>query len=96
MTLIEFCLNAKIIAGTLRHEDLRLDELLMQFFRLIQLLMMKDAVFNRNVIQAVNIIPLSMFPGFGQWTTGTARLQAATEPWRRLNVIDPLRECSIV
>jgi phosphatidylinositol kinase/protein kinase (PI-3 family) len=78
------------------HEDLRLDERIMQFFRLINSLMMKDAVFNGNVIHTVNVIPLSISHGLVQWATGTDTLRSAVEQWRKLHDVDPLREYTLV
>ncbi|OHT09569.1 PIKK family atypical protein kinase [Tritrichomonas foetus] len=75
------------------HEDLRLDERIMQFFRMINSLLMKDSsLLNGNPIQTVSVIPLSMSHGLVQWATGTDTLRAVIEQFRRLHHRDPMDE----
>ena len=78
------------------HEDLRLDERIMQFFRLINSLMSKDPNLNSNVIQTVSVIPLSMSHGLVQWATGTDTLRAIVEQYRKLHGRDPMVEYTML
>lgn len=74
------------------HEDLRLDERIMQFFRLINSLIIKEIFFNANVIQTTNVIPLSISHGLVQWVPGTDTLRAIVETNRKIHRIDPMIE----
>jgi phosphatidylinositol kinase/protein kinase (PI-3 family) len=74
------------------HEDLRLDERIMQFFRLINSLVRKEDCFNGNVIGTVCVIPLSPFHGLVQWIPGTETLRNVVEQYRRLHRRDPMEE----
>jgi phosphatidylinositol kinase/protein kinase (PI-3 family) len=78
------------------HEDLRLDERIMQFFRLINSLIVKDTKFNANVIQTLMVIPLSLSHGLVQWATGTDTLRAVLEQYRKLHAKDALLEYTMI
>ncbi|OHT13665.1 PIKK family atypical protein kinase [Tritrichomonas foetus] len=77
------------------HEDLRLDERIMQFFRLINSLLSKESCFEGNSIQTICVIPLSHSHGLVQWVPGTETLRNIVEDYRRLHQIDPTREYEI-
>lgn len=77
------------------HEDLRLDERIQQFFRLINSLLLKETVFSANLIQTVNIIPLSISHGLVQWATGTDTLRAIVEQYRRIHGVDTMMEYTL-
>ncbi|OHT10537.1 PIKK family atypical protein kinase [Tritrichomonas foetus] len=74
------------------HEDLRLDERIMQFFRMVNSLLLKDSSLNSHPIQTVYVVPLSISHGLVQWATGTDTLRAIIEQYRRLHSRDPLEE----
>jgi hypothetical protein len=74
------------------HEDLRLDERIMQFFRLINSLVRKEDCFHDNVIQTVCVIPLSTFHGLVRWIPGTETLRNIVEQYRKLHRKDPMEE----
>ncbi|OHS97693.1 PIKK family atypical protein kinase [Tritrichomonas foetus] len=74
------------------HEDLRLDERIMQFFRLINSLLMKESCFNSNFIQTICVIPLSLGHGLVQWVPGTETLRNVVEDYRRLHGVEPMAE----
>ncbi|OHT15244.1 PIKK family atypical protein kinase [Tritrichomonas foetus] len=74
------------------HEDLRLDERIMQFFRLINSFLRKETCFNANVIQTISVIPLSMAHGLVQWVPGTETLRNIIERHRIMHKIDPMME----
>jgi phosphatidylinositol kinase/protein kinase (PI-3 family) len=77
------------------HEDLRLDERIMQFFRLINSLVRKEECFGRNVIQIVCVIPLSPTHGLVQWIPGTETLKNIVEEYRTLHRRDPIEEYTL-
>ena len=78
------------------HEDLRLDERIMQFFRMINSLIMKNSsLLNGNPIQTVNVIPLSISHGLVQWATGTDTLRSVIEQFRMLHSRDPMEEYAL-
>lgn len=74
------------------HEDLRLDERIMQFFRLINSLINKETCFNGNLIQTISVIPLSSSHGLVQWVPGTETLRNIVEDYRTLHHVDPTIE----
>ena len=78
------------------HEDLRLDERIMQFFRLINSLLKKESVFNSNLIEAMSVIPLSVSHGLVQWVRGTDTLRSIIEQYRTLHRMDPLEEYGLI
>ncbi|OHT08492.1 PIKK family atypical protein kinase [Tritrichomonas foetus] len=78
------------------HEDLRLDERIMQFFRLINSLLKKETVFQSNLIEAMAVIPLSMSHGLVQWVRGTDTLRSIIEQYRTIHDKDPLEEYSLL
>ena len=80
------------------HEDLRLDERIMQFFRLINSIAVKSSVypiFHQNKINTTSVIPLSLQHGLVQWVPGTETLRAIIEQQRELHNRDLLDEFSI-
>ncbi|EAY01129.1 PIKK family atypical protein kinase [Trichomonas vaginalis G3] len=74
------------------HEDLRLDERIMQFFRLINNFLKRETCFGAQVIQTMSVIPLSITNGLVQWVTGTDTLRSVVEQYRRLMNRDPIQE----
>ena len=78
------------------HEDLRLDERIMQFFRLINSILITEPEFNASLIQTVSVIPLSMSHGLVQWATGTDTLRAVVEQYRQLHSRNPLLEYDLL
>lgn len=77
------------------HEDLRLDERIMQFFRLINSLIMKEPAFRQNLIQTTCVIPLSISHGLVQWVPGTATLRVIVEQQRRLHNRETMEEYNL-
>ena len=77
------------------HEDLRLDERIMQFFRLVNSLLRKETCFNSNIIQTISVIPLSVAHGLVQWVPGTQTLRNIIEKYRKNHKIKPLLEYSL-
>ncbi|OHT00556.1 PIKK family atypical protein kinase [Tritrichomonas foetus] len=78
------------------HEDLRLDERIMQFFRLINSLLKKETVFQSNLIEVMSVIPLSMSHGLVQWVRGTDTLRNVIEQYRTIHNLDPLEEYALL
>ena len=78
------------------HEDLRLDERIMQFFRLINSILTTETELNASLIQTVCVIPLSMSHGLVQWATGTDTLRAVVEQYRQLHSRNPLLEYDLL
>ena len=66
------------------HEDLRLDERIMQFFRLINSFLKKETAFEGNIINTMSVIPLSVQHGLVSWVRGTDTLRALVEKYRQL------------
>ena len=67
------------------HEDLRLDERIMQFFKLINSLVKKESSLDAHLIQTTSVIPLSLIHGLVQWVRGTDTLKAIVEQYRTLH-----------
>ena len=78
------------------HEDLRLDERIMQFFRLINSLIAKESLFNGNFIQIINVIPLSVDHGLVKWVPGTETFRKIIEKIRAVHNIDNMLEFSLI
>ena len=78
------------------HEDLRLDERIMQFFGLINSLLKKETVFQSNLIEVMSVIPLSMSHGLVQWVRGTDTLRSVIEQYRTIHNRDPLEEYALL
>lgn len=78
------------------HEDLRLDERIMQFFRLINSLLKKETVFQSNLIEVMSVIPLSMSHGLVQWVRGTDTLRSIIEHYRAIHNREPLEEYALL
>ena len=64
-------------------EDLRLDERLMQFFRMINSFLKRESLLVGNQIRIINVITLSMKHGMVQWVTGTDTLRFIVEEYRK-------------
>ena len=67
------------------HEDLRLDERVMQFFRVINFLLLRETFFRTHFIQTVTVIPLSVRHGLVQWVPGAATLRDVVGQVRSLH-----------
>ena len=67
------------------HEDLRLDERLMQFFKLINSIVKKETSNHEQLIQTMSVIPLSMYHGLVQWVKGTDTLKDIVAQMRALH-----------
>lgn len=67
------------------HEDLRLDERLMQFFKLINSLVKKETSQNSALIRTMSVIPLSLFHGLVQWVKGTDTIKDIVDSNRDLH-----------
>ena len=78
------------------HEDLRLDERIMQFFRLINSLIIKSFFFQQNMIQTMGVIPLSLQHGLVQWVPGTETLRSIIEGQRKIHNRDPMEEYTLI
>ena len=78
------------------HEDLRLDERIMQFFRLINTFLRKDSSFGGANIGTIAVIPLSTKHGLVSWVRGTDTLRVLVETYRKLYDRDPMEEFSII
>ena len=74
------------------HEDLRLDERVMQFFKVVNSLINKESSFNGNLIQTICVIPLSISHGLVQWVPGTETLKNIVEDYRALHDLNPIQE----
>lgn len=70
------------------HEDLRLDERLMQFFKLINSLVKKQTSNNSSLIQTMSITPLSLYHGLVQWVKGTDTMKYIVDHIRNLHQYD--------
>jgi hypothetical protein len=77
------------------HEDLRLDERIMQFFRLINSLVRREDWFKDNAIETVCVIPLSTNKGLVQWIPGTETLRKVVETYRKLHKREIMTEYTI-
>ncbi|EAX92448.1 PIKK family atypical protein kinase [Trichomonas vaginalis G3] len=77
------------------HEDLRLDERIQQFFRLINSYLKRETYFGAHVIQTMSVIPLSITNGLVQWVSGTDTLRSVVEQFRRLKQRDPIQEYAL-
>ena len=77
------------------HEDLRLDERIMQFFRLINSLIMQETVFRQTIIQITSVIPLSLLHGLVKWIPGTDTLRFIVEKQRKLHQREPMQEYNL-
>ncbi|KAK8841294.1 hypothetical protein M9Y10_027497 [Tritrichomonas musculus] len=78
------------------HEDLRLDERIMQLFRMINSLMMKESSFlNDESIETISVIPLSMSHGLVQWAVGTDTIRSVIEQYRKMHHKDPMEEYAL-
>lgn len=78
------------------HEDLRLDERIMQFFNLINGFLNHETIFKGNVIQTMSVIPLSVQHGLIQWVPGTDTLRSLVEQYRSLYSISPMLEYELL
>lgn len=74
------------------HEDLRLDERIMQFFRVINSLVAKETFFHSNIIRTVTVIPFSLTHGLVQWVPGTETMRNVVEQVRKLHKREPMDE----
>ena len=78
------------------HEDLRLDERIMQFFRLINSFLKKETSFGGNIIGTISVIPLSIQHGLVSWVRGTDTLRAFVEKYRTLYGRDAMEEYKLI
>lgn len=76
------------------HEDLRLDERVMQFFRVINFLLAREVFFRSHFIQTVTVIPLSVRNGLVQWVPGAATLRDIIGKVRTIHGRQELEEFS--
>lgn len=77
------------------HEDLRLDERIMQFFRLINAFLKREIYFANCLIVTMSVIPLSYQHGLVQWVSGTDTIRVVVEQYRRLKSRDPIQEYNL-
>lgn len=77
------------------HEDLRLDERIMQFFRLVNSYIMNETCFNGLLIRTTCVIPLDKLNGLVQWIPGTETLNNVVEYIRNLRHEDTQIEYKI-
>ena len=78
------------------HEDLRLDERIMQFFRLINTFLRKDSSFGGAIIGTIAVIPLSTKHGLVSWVRGTDTLRVLVENYRKLYDKDTMEEFTLI
>ncbi|EAX94604.1 PIKK family atypical protein kinase [Trichomonas vaginalis G3] len=78
------------------HEDLRLDERVMQFFHLVNSFIKKETSFGGQIISTMSVIPLSIQHGLVQWVRGTDTLRGIVENYRRLYETDPMIEYTLL
>ncbi|KAK8888672.1 hypothetical protein M9Y10_033406 [Tritrichomonas musculus] len=78
------------------HEDLRLDERIMQFFKLINSIIQQESSFSSNRIQTIHVIPLSLQHGLVEWIPGTDTLRSIVEQYRNLYNRDALEEYGLI
>lgn len=78
------------------HEDLRLDDRIMHFFRLINSLIVSSSVFQQNAIVTTCVIPLSVRHGLVKWLPGTETLRAIVEQQRELHNRDTMEEFDLI
>ncbi|EAY17524.1 PIKK family atypical protein kinase [Trichomonas vaginalis G3] len=74
------------------HEDLRLDERIMQFFSTVNSLI-KTSFAKSTVIKTMVVMPLSKLNGLVQWVNGADTLKSIVEQYR--NLIDPQNESAV-
>ncbi|KAK8900470.1 hypothetical protein M9Y10_002797 [Tritrichomonas musculus] len=74
------------------HEDLRLDERIMQFFSTINSILKKSNIFRGQLIEAMFVMPISISHGLVQWVSGTHTLRAIVESYRNSQGREPLEE----
>jgi len=74
------------------HEDLRLDERIMQFFRLINSLLKKERSRKWDLIQVMCVIPFSNSHGLVQWIHGTDTLKSIVEQYRTMKQKNTVEE----
>ena len=74
------------------HEDIRLDERIMQFFHLVNSILKKESINKSYLIKTMVVMPISVFNGLIQWVSGTDTLKGIIETYRRLNNRKELEE----
>jgi len=67
------------------HEDLRMDERVMNFFKLVNSILKKEDRFHSHLLQTMEVIPLSLSHGLVQWVPGTDTLTKVIENYRELH-----------
>ena len=78
------------------HEDLRLDERIQQFFKLINTFLKRETVFHGHQIVTMSVIPLSIQHGLVQWVRGTDTLRSLVEQYRKLYGRDTMEEYTML
>ena len=66
------------------HEDLRLDERIMQFFHLVNSILKKERPNKSLLIQTMVVMPISVLNGLVQWVPGTDTIKNIVETYRNL------------
>ncbi|OHT14099.1 PIKK family atypical protein kinase [Tritrichomonas foetus] len=67
------------------HEDMRLDERIMQFFKLVNSLIKKETSNNARLIETYAVIPLSFGHGLVQFVRGTDTLKKIIIDYRKMH-----------
>lgn len=70
------------------HEDLRLDERVMQFFRLVNSILKKESVMKELLLHTMSVIPISSTNGLVQWVPGTDTLRSVIDQYRKIRKFD--------
>ncbi|EAY20688.1 PIKK family atypical protein kinase [Trichomonas vaginalis G3] len=70
------------------HEDLRLDERVMQFFRLVNSILKKECVMKDLLLHTMSVIPISSTNGLVQWVPGTDTLRSVIDQYRKIRKFD--------
>lgn len=78
------------------HEDLRLDERIMQFFKLINSFIKKNGEFRSNHIKTIHVIPLNLQRGLVEWLPGTDTLRSIIQQYRTLYNRSPTQEYELL
>ena len=78
------------------HEDIRLDERIMQFFHLVNSILKKESIHKSYLIKTMVVMPISVFNGLIQWVSGTDTLKGIIETYRKLNNRVELEELDLL
>ena len=78
------------------HEDLRLDERIMQFFKLVNSIMKKQNIPETSLIQTMCVMPIAKNIGLIQWVPGTDTLKSLIEAYRTMQKLPVSEEFELI